>query len=120
MLRLISSVAGALGVSTWTVWLVAGSVIAGGLAYARYEIRVSAFAACDARWQAAIAAERRRIASDSDEALEASRRRIAELDQLNAKLEEELRNGEDEAGRDPHASDRALGTDSVRRLNRIH
>jgi hypothetical protein len=101
-------------------WLVTAGVIAGGLTGAYYKIRSNAMAARDAFWQSEMARERERIAEANLAALGESRRRIAELDLENEKLEHELRNAEEEARRDRNAADRAIGVDGVRRLNRIH
>lgn len=69
--------------------------------------------------QVKAAKERERIHDENLEALSASRRRIAELDAANAKLEDEARKADDEAAADPNAARVSLGVDSVRRLNRI-
>ena len=101
-------------------WLIAAGVIAAALTGAYYKVRASAMAARDVYWQSEMARERERIAEANLDTLDESRRRIAELDLQNEKLEQELRNAEEEARRDRNAADRAIGVDGVRRLNRIH
>lgn len=115
---MIKAILAFFGISPLTLFVAAAVAAAAGLfALNIYDAGVSNERD---RWVTAIAQEKERIRKENEAALDESRRRIAELNALLAKLEEDLRNAEEEARLDPNAGRVCLGTGSVQRLNRIH
>lgn len=107
-----------LGISYATLFLFGAIAAATGIV--TLKVYNAGYASAEAKWTAAIAAEKERIREENAAALSASRRRIAELNALLAKMEEDLRNAEEESRVDPAAGRVCLSTGSVQRLNRIH
>lgn len=124
LLAIGGAIASFLGVKPW---MVTGVMVVGLALGAYYTVSSvyngiwqSGYDVADNKWKAVIAAEKERIREENAAALNESRRRIAELNALLAKLEEDLANAEEEARTDPNANRVCLGADSVRRLNKIH
>lgn len=106
------------GISPLTLFIGAAALVALGLVGTK--VYGAGYASADSKWKTAVAEEKERIRKENEAALSDSRRRIAELNALLAKLEEDLRNAEEESRVDPAAGRACLGTGSVLRLNRIH
>ena len=90
-----------------------------GLVFSHTAVGIKAFNFGVERQLIKEAAVRERIHNANEEALNGSRRHIAELNALISKLEEDLRHADEEAAADPNAHRVCLGLDGVRRINRI-
>jgi hypothetical protein len=114
---MIKAFLGALGITPGALLVIGALAAAAGLV--ALKLYNAGYASADAKWQLAAAQEKERIRQENAAALSDSRRRIAELNALLAKMEEDLRNADEEARLDPNAGRVCLGTGSVRRLNQI-
>ncbi len=128
MLRVITLIASALGISKWIVMAVGAAGLFAGVYWGvpaawnhwiaepyRQEGRVEV----QKRWDAAVIAEAERIAKAVAEAQAEAQKTIDALEANEERLNEELEKARAEADNDPRANELGLTVDSVRRLNRI-
>lgn len=128
MLGIVTVIAAALGMPRWLVGVVGVIGIAATLYWGvpwawnhwiaepyRQEGRIEV----QKRWDAAVIAEKERVAKAVEEALAEAAKTIADLEKKEEELNAELEKARAEADNDPAANDCGLGADSVQRLNRL-
>jgi len=94
-------------------------LVVGGIWYIRWDAYNDGVDDTTTKYEMLIQEERHRVLEANSAALEAARSRISELQRLLSARDAELLELQQEAADDPNANRPAIGTGSVRRLNRI-